>query len=120
MEADNMPPIQAVQDQIKQVILNCLNNAEEAISEEGGKISLKTEVVDNMALFHVTDSGKGIKEEDLVYIFEPFFSTKPAVEGTGLGLSVSYGIMKKHRGNISVSTTSETGTTFTLSLPFSP
>ncbi len=123
--AENIPIINAVTDQIKQVILNCLNNAQESISskdDDAGSIQLTTEIKDNEVLLHIKDSGKGIKEDDMVYIFEPFFSTKPAVEGTGLGLSVSYGIMKKHQGNIQVSETSEHGATFTLSLPlnFSP
>ncbi|HFQ81992.1 MAG TPA: PAS domain-containing sensor histidine kinase [Desulfobacterales bacterium] len=114
-----MPRVVAVVDQIKQVILNCLNNAQEAIYPGQGIISISTEVIGNMALLHIKDTGKGIKENDLIHIFEPFFSTKPAVEGTGLGLSVSYGIMKKHRGNIEVTETSAQGTTFTISLPIS-
>ncbi len=113
----NIPKIQAVADQIKQVILNCLNNAQESIPVRGGSIRLTTVIKGEQVLLHIKDSGKGIKEDDLIYIFEPFFSTKPAVEGTGLGLSVSYGIMKKHRGHIAVTDTSEHGTTFTLSLP---
>ena len=112
-----LPPINAVGDQIKQVILNCLNNAQEAMKGESGTISIKTEIVNKNAVLHINDSGKGIHEDDLVYIFEPFYSTKPAVEGTGLGLSVSYGIMKRHQGNIEVSNTSSTGTTFTVTLP---
>lgn len=108
--------ILAVQDQIKQVILNCLNNAQEAIGG-AGIISLKTEIEDDQVLLHISDTGHGIKEEDLIHIFEPFYSTKPAVEGTGLGLSVSYGIMKRHQGNIEVTETSDKGTTFTLTLP---
>jgi len=118
--AENIPVINVVPDQIKQVILNCLNNAQESISSKdngAGSIQLTTEIKGHEVLLHIKDSGKGIKEDDMVYIFEPFFSTKPAVEGTGLGLSVSYGIMKKHQGNIQVSETSEHGATFTLSLP---
>lgn len=113
----DMPKITAVEDQIKQVILNCLNNAQEAIPKKGGSIQLTTAIKGDQALLQITDSGKGIKEKDVIHIFEPFFSTKPAVEGTGLGLSVSYGIMKKHRGDIEVTRTSKHGTTFTLSLP---
>ncbi len=112
-----IPVIKAVVDQIKQVILNCLNNAQESIYPGRGIITISTEVVDGMVLLHIKDTGKGIEDNDLVHIFEPFFSTKPAVEGTGLGLSVSYGIMKKHRGNIEVTETSAQGTTFTISLP---
>nr|MBF0222470.1 PAS domain S-box protein [Desulfobulbaceae bacterium] len=113
----NLPRLNAVQDQIKQVILNCLNNAQESIGDGGGTIYLTTEKKGGNILLHIKDTGKGIKENDLVYIFEPFFSTKPAVEGTGLGLSVSYGIMKKHQGKIEVTDNSPKGTTFTLTLP---
>jgi len=113
----NLPVLNAVQDQIKQVILNCLNNAQESIGDGGGTIYLTTEVQDKNILLHIEDTGKGIKDENLVYIFEPFFSTKPAVEGTGLGLSVSYGIMKRHQGSIEVTKNSPKGTTFTLTLP---
>lgn len=112
-----LPMIYGVHDQIKQVLLNCLNNAQEAIPDHGGVIQLTTEHTDQAVLLHIRDSGKGIVESDIVYIFEPFFSTKPAVEGTGLGLSVSYGIMKGHQGTIEVSDTSSHGTTFTLSFP---
>ncbi len=114
--AEDFPEIFAIEDQIKQVLLNCLKNAEDAV-EENGVITLRTEHFDNKILFHIQDTGNGIREEDSVYIFEPFFSTKPAVEGTGLGLSVSYGIIKRHQGNIEVTNTSEKGTTFTITLP---
>lgn len=113
----HLPMIRGVHDQIKQVILNCLNNAQESIPKHGGMIQLSTEHTEQAVLLHISDTGKGILESDIVYIFEPFFSTKPAVEGTGLGLSVSYGIMKGHQGNIEVSDTSSHGTTFTLSFP---
>lgn len=115
--APHLPMIHAVHDQIKQVILNCLNNAQEAIPDHGGTIYLTTEHTEHTVYLHIRDTGKGINESDMVYIFEPFFSTKPAVEGTGLGLSVSYGIMKRHHGKIEVSETSNHGTTFTLSFP---
>lgn len=115
--APNLPLIHAVHDQVKQVILNCLNNAQEAIPEHGGIIQLTTEHTAKTVMFHIRDTGKGINESDLVSIFEPFFSTKPAVEGTGLGLSVSYGIIKRHQGKIEVTDTSPQGTTFTISFP---
>lgn len=115
--APDLPMIHAVHDQIKQVILNCLNNAQEAIPDHGGTIQLTTERTDHAVLLHIRDTGKGIIDSDIVYIFEPFFSTKPAVEGTGLGLSVSYGIMKSHQGSIAVTDTSSHGTTFTLTFP---
>jgi len=113
----SLPVIHAVSDQIKQVILNCLNNAAEAITSAKGTIRITTEHRANMVLLHIADTGRGISPEHMDFIFEPFYSTKPAVEGTGLGLSVSYGIIKKHRGTIEVTETSRKGTTFTISLP---
>ncbi len=115
--AGKLPRIHAISDQIKQVILNCLNNAAESIKEEHGTVTIQTEVDNNKILLHISDTGKGIKDSDIDSIFEPFFSTKAAVEGTGLGLSVSYGIIKRHCGDIEVTETSEKGTTFTISLP---
>ena len=115
--APKLPQIEAVLDQIKQVILNCLNNAAESITDRSGKITISTEVNAEKILLHISDTGKGIKPDDLMHIFEPFFSTKPAVEGTGLGLSVSYGIIKRHSGNIEVTETSDRGTTVTITLP---
>jgi signal transduction histidine kinase len=111
------PQIQGVADQIKQVILNCLNNAEESITRRGGTITIKTELDRDEFLVHISDTGKGIREEEIAYIFDPFYSTKPAVEGTGLGLSVSYGIIKRHGGNISVKSRPGKGSTFTIRLP---
>ena len=115
--ATNMPNIQAVSDQIKQVLLNLLNNAVGAISDEGGSITLTTEVVEKEVAIHIQDSGVGINPEDMDHIFEPFFTTKPEVKGTGLGLSVSYGIIKRHGGKIYVSSTPGIGSTFTVILP---
>lgn len=116
--APSMPFVLAVPDQIKQVILNILNNAEEAIvSTGGGVINIRTGIVDNMVEVEVADSGGGIPPENIEHIFEPFFSTK-AVKGTGLGLSVSYGIMKDHGGSISVvGCREEGGAVFTVLLP---
>jgi two-component system NtrC family sensor kinase len=68
----------------------------------------------------VNDTGHGIAKENLSRVFDPFFTTKPTGEGTGLGLSVSYGIIKGHGGNITVKSKPAQGATFTLSLPAMP
>lgn len=115
--APNLPNIQAVPDQIKQVLLNVIGNAEEAIPETGGTITITTEVVKDNVRILIRDTGKGILVKDMGLIFEPFFSTKSAVEGTGLGLSVSYGIVKRHGGDITVMSTRGKGTLFTIILP---
>lgn len=114
--AANMPEIAVIPDQIKQVILNMLNNAEDAIARDGGKISIRTEALKTEIKIHIQDSGNGIKEEDMEHIFEPFFTTK-GVKGMGLGLSVSYGIIKQHGGEIKVKSRLGNGTTFTIILP---
>jgi two-component system NtrC family sensor kinase len=103
---------------IKQVFINLMMNAVHAMRQEG-VISISTAVSpkQDRALMRVQDTGMGIEQMDLPRIFDPFFTTKPTGEGTGLGLSVSYGIIKNHAGDISVESLPGQGTTFTISLP---
>jgi signal transduction histidine kinase len=115
--ADDIPPIVAVSDQIRQVILNLLQNAEGAITEEGGKIAITTQRDGSCIKIYVQDTGCGILTENMKSIFEPFFTTKASVKGTGLGLFVSYGIVKKHGGNIEIQSQPGKGTIFTVTLP---
>ena len=114
--AGNMPKIHAVADQIKQVMLNLLNNAAYAC-KPGGTIQIGTELKDDTVCITVSDNGTGIQPDHVQHIFEPFFTTKPEVKGTGLGLSVSYGIIKNHGGRIDVKSDPGIGTTFTVTLP---
>jgi len=74
-------------------------------------------VFDKKVAIRIQDSGKGISAKNLPHIFEPFFSTKPQVKGVGLGLSVSYGIIKSHNGRIEVRSEEGKGTVFTVTLP---
>jgi PAS domain S-box-containing protein len=113
----NLPEVSAVQDQIKQVALNLLQNAMDAIPETGGKINLSTYHKSSNVYFTVQDNGIGMNEETRKSIFEPFFTTKSNEEGTGLGLWVTHSIIQSHGGNIEVSTKSGEGTSFTISLP---
>ena len=99
-----------------QVFINLLVNASQAI-EEKGKITIKTYRQDKYVCIDVTDTGHGIAPENLKKIFDPFFTTKPVGQGTGLGLSVSYEIVKKHGGEIKVQSKAGEGTTFTVMLP---
>jgi two-component system NtrC family sensor kinase len=115
--AEDLPHIQGIPDQIKQVMLNMLNNAGASMPAAGGEITLTTEKQDAQIAIHIADTGVGIKPENMDRIFEPFFSTKSAVKGTGLGLSVSYGIIKRHGGKIEVESSPGKGTTFTILLP---
>jgi hypothetical protein len=114
--ATDLPQIKAVEDQIKQVILNLLNNAADAC-EGGGTLTITTEIFNKNIVLHIQDTGKGISMKDMDHIFEPFFTTKTAVKGTGLGLPVSYGIIKSHGGDITVKSEADEGTTFTVTLP---
>ncbi len=112
----NIPTIQAVADQLKQVLLNIFNNAVDACNG-GGLITITTEVNREHIVVHIEDNGTGITPADLGHIFEPFFTTKPGTKGTGLGLSVSYGIIKKHGGRIDVHSEPGKGSKFSVILP---
>jgi signal transduction histidine kinase len=115
--AENIPKIHLVSDQIKQVFLNIISNAEEAMSPSGGLLTIQTRVIGNKVQVLFKDTGQGILEKNLRKIFEPFFTTKQAVKGTGLGLSVSYGIIKRHKGNIFAGNNPDQGCVFTVELP---
>lgn len=114
--AADLPRISAVADQLKQVFLNLLSNAADAC-RAGGTITLRTEHVENTIRVTVEDTGPGITPEDRDHIFEPFFSTKPEVKGTGLGLPVSYGIVKDHGGTINFDSEPGKGAKFSVILP---
>jgi PAS domain S-box-containing protein len=114
--AVNLPIIYAVDDQLKQVIMNLLANAVDAC-KNGGQITINTEADHSYLAFSIKDNGIGIDPAHKHHIFEPFFSTKPEVKGTGLGLSVSYGIIKKHNGVIEVNSMPGKGTVFRIKLP---
>ncbi|MEN8256252.1 MAG: ATP-binding protein [Thermodesulfobacteriota bacterium] len=115
--APMLPDIIGVSDQIKQVVLNLFNNATQAMGMAGGSITLTTQQVGDMVQIDFKDTGKGIKKEHRDAIFQPFFSTKDEVEGTGLGLSVIYGIIKRHNGRIDVVSREGRGTTMSIRLP---
>ena len=104
-----------IEDQIKQVLLNILQNSIDSISG-GGKIILNIAHTSKEIILEIQDTGSGISMNDQKSIFDPFFSTK-GKEGTGLGLSVSYGIIKKHGGEISIDSELNIGSTVTLVLP---
>ncbi|RJP23860.1 MAG: sensor histidine kinase [Candidatus Abyssobacteria bacterium SURF_5] len=113
--AENLPEVNVSTDQIRQVFLNLIKNAEDAMPE-GGKMTVRTRYRKGRVEIDVADDGCGIPPENIKNIFEPFFTTK-GVKGTGLGLSVSYGIIKNYNGEISVDSEPGRGTTFTIQLP---
>lgn len=102
--------------QIEQVVINMIHNAAQAMPNKGTlRVTLSRS--DNFARLSIQDTGCGIPPENLKRIFDPFFTTKPEGEGTGLGLSVSYGIIANHHGRINVESEVGRGTTFTIMLP---
>ncbi|MCZ4410066.1 ATP-binding protein [Cryomorphaceae bacterium 1068] len=118
----NLPKVNVVPQDIGRVLLNLINNAFQACSQsetENPLVTVKTERAMNDELrITVTDNGPGIPSDIKDKIFQPFFTTKPTGQGTGLGLSLSYDIVKAHGGEIRVESEEGEGTTFTIALPF--
>ena len=115
---EGIPEVMASTNQMRQVMLNLLKNAREAMPK-GGTLTVRTSREDNKVLIHIQDTGVGIPEEVREKIFEAFFTTKQKVKGVGLGLSVCYGIVKDHGGEIKVESEVDKGTTFKIHLPIS-
>jgi len=116
-EYAGLPEVECMPSQINQVFMNLLVNAAQSI-EHRGTITIRTGKSGADAWFEVADTGKGIPAENLHQIFDPFFTTKPVGQGTGLGLSVSYGIVQKHGGGIEVKSAPGKGTAMRVWLPF--
>lgn len=123
---NTIPSLPLVPDQIEQVFINILINAVDAIKAKfggvtargkTGEIVVRSMTKDNNVVVEIQDNGKGISEEHFPKIFEPFFTTKQVGEGTGLGLWVSYGIIKSFEGNITVESVQGEGTKFIVTLP---
>jgi signal transduction histidine kinase len=108
--------IKGVEDQIKQIFLNIIQNSADSISGEG-QIILNTQRLNSYIEIKFTDTGSGISKEDQDKIFEPFYTTKGEKQGTGLGLSITYGIVLDHGGDIAVKSKVGYGTTFSIKLP---
>ena len=113
-----LPKIMVVPQDIGRVLLNLINNAFHAVAEvENPEVTLLTQQLNNSITIRVTDNGPGIPKEIRDKIFQPFFTTKPTGSGTGLGLSLSYDIIKVHGGEIEVETNKNEGTVFMVRLP---
>jgi len=115
--ASDLPPIRGNANQLQQVLMNLMINAQQAIGDEGGTVSLATLDHDGSVIITVSDTGPGMNDDVAAKIFEPFFTTKPAGQGTGLGLSVTYGIIQDHGGDISVTRADSGGAKFVITLP---
>lgn len=114
-----LPTLDCRPGQLNQVFANLLANAAHAITKHG-TITVTTEFTGSEILVKIADDGIGIEEEDIPRLFAPFFTTKPTGQGTGLGLSVSYGIIQTHNGTIEVESTLGKGSTFIVRLPTPP
>ncbi len=123
---EKIPLLPLIADQIQQVFVNILLNAVDAIAEvdevRKHRIVAKSDInpSEDSVIITFSDSGKGINEENYVKVFEPFFTTKKEGKGTGLGLWVSYGIVKSFQGDIKVKSALNKGTTFIITLPIHP
>ncbi|WP_027003001.1 ATP-binding protein [Hugenholtzia roseola] len=123
-QEEEMPTLYCFSGQIQQVLMNILTNASQSIKEaqkqniiEKGVIQIRTEKKADCVYIYLTDNGLGMSEETQKRIFEPFYTTKPVGEGTGLGMAISYNIIRKHRGRILVESAVGKGATFILELP---
>jgi signal transduction histidine kinase len=117
MLQETLPSIRVVPDQIVQVFINILMNAVDSLDGNSGKIVLVSRATDFSIEVDISDSGNGISEDAVEKIFEPFYTTKGVGKGTGLGLWVSYGIVKSFDGTIDVSSEPGKGSRFTVRLP---
>jgi signal transduction histidine kinase len=122
---DTIGYIHIIPQDIGRVLLNLINNAFYAVDEKMKSgihhyeptVSVSTKKINGKVEISVTDNGNGIPQKLMDKIFQPFFTTKPTGEGTGLGLSLSYDIVKAHGGEIKVNTKENEGTVFTIQLP---
>ncbi len=114
--ADNLGKVHASRNQLRQVFLNMISNAKDAMPE-GGTLTVKTMGKGSNIYIDMIDTGTGISEENIPKVFDTFFTTKESVKDVGLGLSVCYGFIKEHGGDIRVASKRDSGTTFTISLP---
>jgi signal transduction histidine kinase len=112
-----VPAMRGDANQLQQVLMNLLINAQQALEPDGGTVRVATRVCNGFLELRVSDTGPGIPPEIQPKIFEPFFTTKPAGKGTGLGLSVTYGIVRDHKGDIRIESEPGQGTTFVLTFP---
>ena len=112
-----LPKITCTPSKLNQLFLNVITNAAYAMKESGGTLRIDSEQDDNNIKIHIKDEGVGMSEETLKKIFDPFFTTKPIGDGTGLGMSISYKIVRSHNGDITAESELGEGTTFCITLP---
>ena len=116
LKVEAAPPILAVASEIREALLNILENALAAM-ERGGRLTIRVRGADDRAVVSIADTGKGMSEEVRRLVFEPFFTTRSSEGGTGLGLSLAQEIVHRYGGEIALDSREGAGTTFTLSFP---
>jgi PAS domain S-box-containing protein len=116
LDLEDIPLVECLPSQISQVLMNIVINAGQSIENEG-VITITTRHVGAMVCIKISDTGGGIPKENLRRMFDPFFTTKPVGQGTGLGLSVSFGIIESHHGRIEVDSQEKKGSNFYIWLP---
>jgi signal transduction histidine kinase len=114
--AHGLPRVLASADQLRQVFLNLIVNATDAMPH-GGRLIIETGARSGSVFAVIEDNGCGIPAENLNKIFDAFFTTKNEMSGVGLGLSITYGIVERHKGRIDVVSTVGTGSRFTVTIP---
>jgi signal transduction histidine kinase len=112
---EKLPDVMASPDELGQVILNLIINAVESMPD-GGKVHVKVNVLNDQVEISIHDTGKGIPESQLSFIFDPFFSTKE--DGSGLGLAISYKIIERFGGKLTAESLLTQGSVFTITLPY--
>lgn len=116
-EFSNLPHIVCMPSKLNQLFLNIITNASQAMKLNGGELHIKTHFNDTHIAVAFTDQGIGMDEETVQKMFDPFFTSKPIGEGTGLGMSIAYKIVEAHKGKIQVKSKPNIGTTIAIQLP---
>lgn len=116
-EFAELPNIVCTPSKLNQLFLNIITNACQAMKNDGGNLTVKTRLLDNSVVITFADQGVGMDEETVQKMFDPFFTSKPIGEGTGLGMSIAYKIVQAHKGKIQVKSTPGVGTTIAIQLP---
>jgi two-component system sensor histidine kinase HydH len=111
-----IPSVKVDWNQMGQVFVNIFLNAIQAM-QEGGILKVFIKTIDERLRVTISDTGKGIREEDLSKVFDPFFTTKGEDGGTGLGLWISQGVIERHGGTIQIKSRENEGTTVIMDLP---
>lgn len=114
--SENIPMVEGYGGQLNQVFMNILDNAAFAIKDKGD-VWIRIKEEENQVVIEFEDNGCGMEEKDRKKVFDPFFTTKPVGQGTGLGMAISYKVIKNHQGNIELESEPGKGTKFTLTLP---